>query len=366
MDNIGVGVIGLGDMGYLHALGFYNLKHCTLAAICDISDKALENTLKKLDGEKPAVYKNYKDLINDENVDAVVIAVPNYLHRQMAVEALDAKKDVFLEKPITVSYKDYLDIVSARDRNKKILQVGHEYRYSNLYRKMADIAGKGELGNVMFMWCQELRQCFPQIDWFYDQAKCGGTIVEKNVHHFDIFNWVINSKPKLVFAMGGQHVYKKGQECLVDCNYCPRESEIMDDISTVDHAIVSIEYENEARANLNLCMYLKPENLSNNGLEIGAIGDNGMQLIANRDRVLSLLGGKDSTKTIIEVDCKTDRNGETGHIGFYTERVDFINCVRERREPCVTLERALDSLLIALAAEKSIKEKRAVSVDELK
>lgn len=366
MEKARIAIIGLGDMGVGHLRGFDDLGEATIAAVCDQDQTAIDRALACVKNNKPSTYLDHLEMLEKEELDAVVVAVPGYLHEKIVMDCLGHKKHILLEKPVAIGYESYKRIERAQKESGVIIQVGLVYRYSNLYRLMAQkLTEQKELGNVMMGWCKEFRQCFPQEDWFYDETKSGGALVEKDCHHFDIFNWMIGSRPVRVFAMGGQHVYKDGQDNLIDCSYSIKEPKIIRKVSIVDHAFVTVEYENGAKAQLGLCMYLRPMNNSGDGLEIGFIGDNGRQLIARRDESFGIYGGEYNDRVEYKPDIVSDNNG-FGHIGCQTERLEFIDCVLSGKQPDASLEKTRDSFLIALAAEKSIKENRTVSIDEFR
>ncbi|OGO81698.1 MAG: oxidoreductase [Clostridiales bacterium GWC2_40_7] len=361
-----IAIIGLGDMGTGHLNGFSALKEAEIVSLCDQDKNAIGRALGNIKNNNPTTYTNHKEMLENEDIDGVVIAVPGFLHEAIVMDCLEHKKQIFLEKPVTVDYEGFKRIQKAKNDSNCIIQVGLVYRYSHLYRTMAQkLNEQKELGNVMLAWCKEFRQCFPQEEWFYDETKSGGTLVEKDCHHFDIFNWMIGSHPKRVYAMGGQHVYKNGQENLIDCSYSIREPKVINQISIVDHAFVTIEYENGAKAQLGLCMYLKPMNNSGDGLEIGFIGDNGRQLIARMDESFSIFGGEFNDKVEYKLDVVSDNQG-FGHIGCQTQRLEFIDCILSGKQPAASIEQTKDAFLIALAAERSIKENRVVVIDEFK
>jgi len=320
---VNIAIIGLGDMGLGHLKGFDVLENVRIAAICDINEVSVQNALGFLHNNKPEIFTNYKDVLRESSVDAVVIAVPGYLHDEILLECIKADKHVLLEKPVAINYERFKRVKEAAEKSTNVIQVGLVYRYSRLYRDIAHkLNNEKQLDDVTLAWCKEFRQCFPQEPWFYDKSKSGGTIVEKNCHHFDIFNWIIGSKPKKVYAIGGQHVYKDGHNCLIDCNYSLSPPRIINDISIIDHAVVAIEYENGAKANLNLCMYLRPMNVSGDGLEIGFIGTNGKQLIARRDEEYGIYGG-DRSEGIKYTLHPDEDGGKFGHIGCQRQRIEF-------------------------------------------
>jgi hypothetical protein len=158
--------------------------------------------------------------------------------------------------------------------------------------------------------------------------------------------------------MGGQHLYKTGHK--IQCAYSSHQGEPLRDPTIVDHANILIEYENGAKGNLGLCMY-EVEPIE--GLEIGIMGNNGSWALAKKDIKLTIAGGPNGKMKEIEVDYYSD-NERVGHIGCQTERREFLECVRSREHPYANLLIAREACVVSFAAEKSIKEGRAVSISE--
>ncbi|MGO4108593.1 Gfo/Idh/MocA family protein [Paenibacillus sp. YAF4_2] len=364
MEKLRMAFIGVGDMGSHHCIGFDLLPDCKVNYICDMNQANVDRTLAELKNSSPVILTDYKELLHKEDIDAVVISVPNYMHREVAVAFLEAGKHVFLEKPVAHTLEDCNAIIEAAEANNRILQIGLVYRYSNVYRRMAEELERGRLGDVKLMWCKEFRDPFPPTEWFYDKNKSGGALVEKDCHHFDIFNWMIGSKPLRVFATGGQHVMKQGQPNMITNSYSHYPAKPIEDVSIVDHAWVTIEYENGSKANLGLCMYLKPRNLMGDGLEIGLIGENGGQMVAKNDKTIDIVGGQNFTRDHLDIDVTSD-SIMGGHTGGQTQRIEFVKSVKEGTQPFASAYIGRDALLIALAAEKSIVEERYVYVNEL-
>ncbi|SFI98478.1 Predicted dehydrogenase [Paenibacillus sp. UNC496MF] len=364
MGKLRMGFIGVGDMGSHHCIGFDLLDGVEVKYICDMNEANVARTLAELKHGRPAVCADYRELLDKDDLDAVVVSVPNYKHREVAVAFLEAGKHVFLEKPVAHTLADCDAILEAAAKHEQVLQIGLVYRYSNLYRRMAKEVGNGRLGGVKLMWCKEFRDPFPPADWFYDKDKSGGAIVEKDCHHFDIFNWMIGANPVRVFASGGQHVMKRGERNLITNSYTHYPAKTIVDTSIVDHAFITIDYDNGSKANLGLCMYLKPKNLMGEGLEIGLIGDNGGQMVARNDKVIDIAGGADSTRERLDMDVTSD-SILGGHTGGQTQRIEFVRCIAEGERPFASGEVGRSALLIALAAEKSIAEERYVYLEEL-
>lgn len=354
-----IGIIGLGDMGSGHCRGFHALENCEIVGIADPDESRLGVQQFPWDNDAPPHFTDYREMIAQTRPDACVVVVPDNLHREVSEHVIDAGCDIFLEKPMATNIEDADAIIARARAANRILQIGLVYRYSNFYRRMAEI-GREPGHETMLMWCKELRQCFPQRPWFYSQAMTGGSIVEKDCHHFDIFNWVINSEPVRVFASGGQHVWKSGST--LACNYCPDPPRRIDNIDTVDHAIVTVDYQNGARASLILCMYLQPQNVMPEGLEIGGIARSGRQFCGYGDARLGM-GGLGNPFEWQRVDMVADNDG-VGHIGCQEQRRDFLRCLETREEPFANWKVGRDSLIVALAAEKSIQTGQPVDLSE--
>lgn len=352
-------IIGLGDMGSAHARGFDALPGCEVIATVDPNEQWQElSPVAWKRGAPPPHFRDTGAMLSAVRPDACVVAVPDILHRQVSETVMEAGCDLFLEKPVSTTLEDCDAILEMAGAAGRILQIGLVYRSSNLYRRMAKLSEEG--GRPPLMWCKELRQAFPQRPWFYSQKETGGTLVEKDCHHFDLFNWMIGSEPVRVFATGGQHVWKSGTE--ISCDYCPDPPRIIEQIDTVDHALVTIDYENGAKASLILCMYLRPHNVMPEGLEVGGILASGRQMIAYRDERLGS-GGLGDPLTFERIDMWSDNEG-LGHIGAQEQRRDFLQSLQQRSEPFASGRVGRQSLLVALAAERSIREGAPINLLE--
>lgn len=364
MRKVKLALIGVGDMGSAHCTGFDHVPSCEITWICDPNVSNRERALSFIQNNSPQACDDYRDLVGRQDVEAVVISVPNYLHREVAVPFLERGIPVFLEKPVAATLQDCDEIIQAAKRSNAILQIGLVYRYSRIYNRMAQEVQAGRFGQVTMMWCKEFRDAFPPADLFYDENKSGGTLVEKDCHHFDIFNWMIGSRPVRVFASGGQHVYKNGTDSLITNCYTHYPAKVINDSTILDHAWVVIDYENGSKANLGLCMYLKPYNCMDEGLEIGLIGSNGMQMVAKKDQHLGIYGGVDETKETIQFDVHSDSISD-GHVGGQRQRLEFMDSILTGKQPLCNGLIGREALLIAVAAEQSIKTGRPVMIDEI-
>jgi predicted dehydrogenase len=222
---ITVGIIGCGDRGkgLMEVLKELNDKF-TVTAICDVLDFRLEEAKKVDQTFKVATHHEYRALLDDNNIEAVVIATPLHLHHEMAITALKAGKHVYLEKIMAYSVQQVMDIVKqAKQHPRQILQVGHQDRYTPMCFKVKWMIEKDYLGKVTEIDCRwdrngNWRRPVPAgisdevINWRMYKKYSGGLVAELLSHQIDFINWVFNTHPDEIFATGGIDYYKDGRE----------------------------------------------------------------------------------------------------------------------------------------------------------
>lgn len=147
-----IAVLGCGYWGKNLVRNFYELD--ALYAVCDTDKNLLEAARKKYSGIKAV--RDIKEIWHDDNVRGVVIATPAETHYSLAWDALQAGKDVFIEKPIALKFADGLKLVTLADEKKLILMVGHILEYHPAIVKLHDIINKGELGKISYIYSNRL------------------------------------------------------------------------------------------------------------------------------------------------------------------------------------------------------------------
>ncbi|MCK5803827.1 MAG: Gfo/Idh/MocA family oxidoreductase, partial [Lentisphaeria bacterium] len=232
MKPLRYGIIGLGQIstkGHIPALMGMDEAH--IVAVADVSADALTAAAETIG--KVTIYTDYHDLLADPNVEAVLIATPNWLHKEQAVAAFDAGKHVFCEKPLGIDLEECEAILAAQRRSGKLLQVGHEMRYSKLFQTAREKVVGGLIGRVQMMVFQEFR--FPLLPGWRQTGRTGGLMLEKNSHVFDLFNWFADSEPVRVVGTGGNNVNR--------------------DSPLIDNCVVTVEYANGTRATAITCLF---------------------------------------------------------------------------------------------------------------
>ena len=154
-DRIAVGMIGLGIRGsqLLERLYAGNKDAATVAAICDAYTGNLAKAsarIETLGGNNPKRYGDYRDLLQDKNIDAVIIATPEHLHGTMLIDALEAGKHVYVEKPLAHTIEEGEKILRAAENSKQVVQVGTQNRSNSLYVKAKEMVAAGMIGEVHY------------------------------------------------------------------------------------------------------------------------------------------------------------------------------------------------------------------------
>ena len=230
-DRIRAGIIGAGGRGKYLTANFKEVG-AEMGAVCDVYQPNLEGGLKIAStGAKP--YTEYRKLLEDKSLDAVVIATPDHWHAQMAIDAVHAGKDVYCEKPMAHKVDEGFRMVDAVRRTKRILQVGTQRRSYDVFQEARQIVASGVLGEVRLVngwwvnnqsglrqaklagelnWQQWLgsapkRNLDPLrfFNWYYFWDYSGGLMVGQAAHVIDAINWFMDSKyPTAVTCAAGR------------------------------------------------------------------------------------------------------------------------------------------------------------------
>jgi len=168
-DLIRIGVIGVGGMGggQLHQIVRRSEKpeeKVKVVAVCDVWENRLQNAQKACKG---AAYKDYRRLLEDSNVDAVVIATPDHWHAKISMEAMEAGKDVYCQKPMTLRWEEAKQVYQCQQRTKRVFQCGAQGTSNDRYWKARAAIQSGALGKLIWSQASYLRNV-PSGDWNYE------------------------------------------------------------------------------------------------------------------------------------------------------------------------------------------------------
>ena len=243
-DKLQIGVIGCNGMGWSNTMSMLNMKDVDLIAICDVDSNVVKKRLdnyKQLRTNMPVTYADYRELLNNKAVDAVIIGTPDHWHCKMMVDAVQAGKHVYVEKPVANTIEECNLMVAAAKKTGMMVQAGQWQRSGPHYRKATEIVRSGVLGNIRLVkvWAYQgwmkpvpvlpdgkapdgvdykswlgpapMRPFNPNrfhfnFRWFWDYA--GGLMTDWGVHEIDIALYAMNaSAPISVMATGGKLAY---------------------------------------------------------------------------------------------------------------------------------------------------------------
>lgn len=329
---IGAGQMAAGHLGCIKAIG----DMVELVAVAENYPKNLESFKSANDNPKTKYFTDYRELLELDEVDAVIIATPDNTHVDIVLDTVAAEKHVLSEKPAATSFKDLERLEKAVKKSKKIYQVGLECRYLPVFQRMKSIISNGTVGSPRLLWCKEFRGPFAQKvnNWIMFKDKSGGTFVEKPCHYFDLMTWFADSVPKKVIALAGQDVVKDIYGVKPD---------------VYDNGWVTIEYKNGARANLGLCMFCECEY----DIEMGVIGEKAVMEGFFQKRKIDIREYKTNSRVTHDIKYE-DRIEKLSHGGgVYFEHIAFVENIRKNKRPLTNIEVAKWSTLVGLAAEES-------------
>ena len=198
------GLIGYGLFGRHHARAIAQAPGATLAAIACRSPETAE--IARKDFPDAVVDLDFRALLARRDIDAVDIVVPNDLHEEIGVAALEAGKDVLLEKPLAPTLAACDHLIETARRTGRVLSIGHELRLSEQWGGIKRIIDAGELGDLRCVTFNLFR--FPYRPgsggWRHDPRRIGSWIMEELVHHFDLVLWYFArwGDPVAVSAVG--------------------------------------------------------------------------------------------------------------------------------------------------------------------
>lgn len=338
-----IAIVGLGHRAchYDGAGAPFSKENVDLCGVCDHDPAKLEAGRRKyaavFQSDIPG-FTDHIELFDHVKPDGVYIVTSNDQHLRIALDAMERGIHVLCEKPLEVSLERCDRMLEAARRGGVILAAAMQINYRKKYHRIRHMIEEGVIGEPVQVWCVEFRPPFKRSkDWVWSREQSGGALVEKNCHHYDVFDlWLGGVMPVKVYAMGGIAKHHKPY------GYT---SEI------VDHAYVVNDYENGVKGMVEISFLMESYHTRHMGVQ----GTEGRIWVDKQDNEIIHLIEKDGTRRDFD---------EPGEIrgGLYG---DFVDCIRHGNQPLVDGARARRSLLVPLAAEKSMDEERIVNVAEL-
>ena len=358
MEKIKYGIIGAGTMAREHILNLSLINEAEVVALSDPHDESIKQC-QELIKKEVACFNNHLDLIKENLVDVYIISSPNFTHIQILKDVIKTKKHILVEKPLCTNTKDCLEIKKLTKDYPSLFWTAMEYRYMPPVAKFIDEIHNKTIGELKTLTIREHR--FPFLkkvnNWNRFEKNTGGTLVEKCCHFFDLMRLIAKSKPISVYASGAQDVNHLDEE------YDGKKPDI------IDNAYVIVNFENGARSLLELCMFAENSDMQEELVATGNKGKIETSVPSDESGKISSnlrIGMRDGETRLetIEVDKKILEAGHH-HGSTYYEHLAFLNAIKNNSNPEVSLNDGLIAVAVGEAAEKSIKLKRLVKLEEI-
>jgi predicted dehydrogenase len=346
------GLIGTGMMGLEHQRNIYGMPDGEVVAIADPHEESRQWAHFTADGRALHTFADYRDLLSADICDIYVISTPNMTHRDVVVDVMATGKAILVEKPLCTTIEDATEIRDLARHYPGLVWVGLEYRYMPPVARAIELAHSVSIGELKMLAIREHRHPFlVKVDnWNRFSDNTGGTLVEKCCHFFDLMRLILRSDPVAVMASGGHDVNH------LDETYDGRTSDIL------DNAFVIVEFESGARASLDLSMFA---DASREHEEVSIVGTTGkIEAFLPSGR---LIRAERATGDIIEEVVSDPRVAVEGfhHGASFLEHLDIQAAWRNGSTALVTADDGWWSVVMGVAAHRSIDEKRRVLIAEL-
>ncbi len=243
-DKVRIALIGCRNIGWANLNSHLKLPEVEIAALCDIDDSVLlekNADLEKRTGKKAQVFKDYRKVLDNKDIDAVIIGTPDHWHALQMIHACQAGKDVYVEKPISTYVEEALAMVKATQRYQRVVQVGQQQRSGLHWQSAVNFVKSGKLGKIRHVrtWIFNFSRTVPvpvpdeavppgvdydtwlgpaahrpfnkhrfhgTFRYFWDYA--GGLMTDWGVHLLDVALWGAGkTTPKSAMSIGGKHAF---------------------------------------------------------------------------------------------------------------------------------------------------------------
>ena len=331
---LNIGVIGVGRLGGLYGRYFLGqISGAKLVAVADINEEraasfAGQNNVKRW-------HTDYRELLANDDVDAVVVVTTTQAHKEIVVEAARAGKPTFCEKPLSLSINEALEMKAIIEQTGTFFQLGFMRRFDNGYAAARRNIESGSIGTPIVFKSSSRDPYRPSLEYL-DPNNSGGLFTDCGIHDIDVARWLMGEIAS-VYSIGGVLAYPE-----------------MNEIGDVDNAIVTLRFAGGQVGVIDLSrsgIYgydIRTEILGTKGtLKIGYLRETPL-MILTKDGV-----------THDTVPYFMERFGQA----YVTQLQDFVDNVRNDKPASITCEDGIAALRVTLAATRSLKENKPVDVE---
>jgi myo-inositol 2-dehydrogenase / D-chiro-inositol 1-dehydrogenase len=334
---INIGIIGAGRIGKVHGESItYHIKGAQVKAMAD--PYWTPDSKKWAEQMGIPTYDDYHEILNDKSIDAVLICSSTQTHAPISIEAIRAGKHVFCEKPISRELSEIKAVMKELEHSKVKYQVGFNRRFDHNFLAVRNAVKNGQIGDPHIVKIASRDPDAPPIEYV---KVSGGMFMDMTIHDFDMVRYLTGSDVNEVYVEAAN---------LVD----PKIGEAGD----VDTAIISLKLADGALA----------------------VIDNSRKAVYGYDQRAEVFGSRGQVAITNDLPSQAVLSTESGvtaekplhfflerYMGSYTSEVrDFLDAIQNDTEVPVTVNDGLQAVLIAMAANKSMKEHRPVALSEIK
>ena len=333
---IHVGVIGAGRIGKIHAGNLATrIPGVVVEAIADPNFEFAKDLAEKLHVAK--VYDDYRKIMADPAIDAVAICSSTATHAQFMIEAAQAGKHIFCEKPVDHTLEKIDAAIAAVKKAGVKCQIGFNRRFDPNFKKVRELVSTGKIGALHTLRIISRDPAPPPAEYVKGS---GGMFLDMTIHDFDMARYLSGSEVEEVYAIGA---------VLVD----PEIGKAGD----IDTAVITLKFANGAIGTIDNSR--KAAYGYDQRVEV--FGSGGMGTTANNTANAASFHGVDGVISEKPLYFFLERYMDS----FIAEMSDFITAVREDKPTPVTVEDGRKPVVIAMAAAKSMKENRPVKCSEI-
>ncbi len=365
-STIVLGLIGAGGRGTFVMSTFQKTATVRVGAICDVYEPNLErglSTAAKVQGSAPRAYRNYKQLLADKTIDAVLIATPEHWHAQMVLDALAAGKDVYVEKPLCHTPEEGIALVEAEKKSKQIIQVGMQRRSFDLYLEGRSIVASGKLGKVRMVrswwlnnyvgdggtrtakldgpldweqWQGPVKKRVPPDPFIFRNWReisdyAGGIVADQGAHVYDGIHLLMNASYPLAVTAAAGKPHRAGYDMPESVVVTAEYPEDFIGVFSVNYAAMRYKSRNDQMNHLD--------------------GDRARMDIGREDCRVFMEGAEDTPAI--------EKRSEKG-FGYATDLhvQNFLECIQTRKTPTAPVRLGFQAAIVVQLANLSLKTGR--------
>lgn len=329
MDKVRFCLIGAGRAGMVDARNFeFNVAESEVVAVVDPNLEAAKEAAAELRAKD--YFASFDEALDKIEFEAVCIGAPTFVHCGAVVQAAEAGKHIFTEKPLSITVEEANQMEEAIKKNGVKFQIGFMRRFDRNFLRAKELIEEGKIGTPILIKSVGRGPGLPP-EWYADLKKSNGLLAEVNSHDFDSMRWLIGSDFKQVYA-------------IADNFKCPQYKEKYPDF--YDTAAVTVKFENGVLGMVDGCC---PATYGYDA-RVEILGTEGMLQIGSKEAYSVLVWNKEC-----DLVSQGNRSWRTLFREAYEDEArHFVDCIINDKEPKVGIEDGKKAVEIVIAANKSV------------